>query len=262
MNGISSDLKLSNQSTKLQEFYSQGLERLNEALTSLEIEQLKTKLGVNVFVKASPLLGTDDNASVRSLATTIKGVIGKGWKKHMASGSFPNIDKSQNKGPYIVVITLSATRAVNVIRGLKSKLASGGPGSHGHRGFKRGGRQGRGGRNGRGRGGRGGRGRGKKFRSGPRIAKLFARHQKVAEQEEFLKAGCGLAVGTPNRLLKLCESGILSWNNVKLVCFDTFKDKKKMNMFTIRDTEADVHTLFHKHIYKGILSVNAKVCFF
>jgi superfamily II DNA/RNA helicase len=36
-----------------------------------------------------------------------------------------------------------------------------------------------------------------------RVAKLFAKHIKIAEQKEILKRGCEMAVGTPGRVLKL-----------------------------------------------------------
>ena len=51
-----------------------------------------------------------------------------------------------------------------------------------------------------------------KGEKGGDIAKLFARHFKLEEHVEYLKrTAIGAAVGTPGRLGKLRESGMLSF---------------------------------------------------
>lgn len=49
----------------------------------------------------------------------------------------------------------------------------------------------------------------KEFNSLCRIAKLFAKHFKIEEQEAFLrKEQARIVVGTPNRLEKLIDTGM------------------------------------------------------
>lgn len=43
------------------------------------------------------------------------------------------------------------------------------------------------------------------------VAKLFAKHMKVAEQVEFLKnKKSGIGVGTPARLMELIDNGLFA----------------------------------------------------
>ena len=61
-----------------------------------------------------------------------------------------------------------------------------------------------------------------------RIAKLFAKHFKLAEQQEHLQqhALC-IAAGTPNRLGKLADMEALKLSQVKLIVLDVHQDAKK-----------------------------------
>lgn len=60
-----------------------------------------------------------------------------------------------------------------------------------------------------------------------RIGKLFAKHFKVEEQEKLLKTQtmC-IAAGTPNRCLKLMDSGALSLERLRWVVLDVTVDVK------------------------------------
>ena len=61
-----------------------------------------------------------------------------------------------------------------------------------------------------------------------RIGKLFAKHFKVAEQQDFLAVQpvC-LAVGTPHRLLELAALASLKLDKLKLIVVDVQLDAKQ-----------------------------------
>ena len=61
-----------------------------------------------------------------------------------------------------------------------------------------------------------------------RIAKLFAKHFKVAEQQKLLEgAAVGIASGTPNRLCKLADLGALKTDHLQLLVVDVHLDAKQ-----------------------------------
>jgi len=68
-----------------------------------------------------------------------------------------------------------------------------------------------------------------------KVGKLFSKHMKVKEQVEYLsKSVVKIAVGTPNRLIKLAENESLDMNKLDLLVIDyTFKDSKNRNIFEI-----------------------------
>ncbi|KAL2890986.1 Protein cms1 [Ceratocystis lukuohia] len=70
------------------------------------------------------------------------------------------------------------------------------------------------------------------------IAKLFAKHMKVAEQVEFLgKHQTGLCVGTPSRFLDLIENGALKLEKLERVVVDaSYIDQKKRGVMDMKDT--------------------------
>lgn len=58
--------------------------------------------------------------------------------------------------------------------------------------------------------------------------KLFAKHLKVEEQETMLSSTkAAIAVGTPNRLLKLAERGSLKLGRLRYIILDVQLDSKK-----------------------------------
>ena len=61
-----------------------------------------------------------------------------------------------------------------------------------------------------------------------RIAKLFAKHMKVAEQQQHLQEHpvC-IAAGTPNRLCKLADIEALKLSSLQLIVLDVHQDAKK-----------------------------------
>ena len=61
-----------------------------------------------------------------------------------------------------------------------------------------------------------------------RIAKLFAKHIKVAEQQQYLQQHllC-IAAGTPNRLCKLADTEALQLSQLQLIVLDVQQDAKQ-----------------------------------
>jgi protein CMS1 len=89
-----------------------------------------------------------------------------------------------------------------------------------------------------------------------RVAKLFAKHMNVDDQVNMLESNSyGIAVGTPNRLLKLIQTnnedgeGALSLEFTELIVIDCHEDKKKFTVCTMNDTAPDMMKL----IQEGVL---------
>lgn len=60
-----------------------------------------------------------------------------------------------------------------------------------------------------------------------KVAKLFAKHFKVEEQQKELSSRpVNIATGTPNRMAKLAETGHLKLNRLKLLLIDCALDAK------------------------------------
>ena len=61
-----------------------------------------------------------------------------------------------------------------------------------------------------------------------RIAKLFAKHLKVPEQQKHLQEHMvGIGCGTPNRLLKLADMDALKLDRLRLLVLDVQLDAKQ-----------------------------------
>ncbi|PVU92071.1 hypothetical protein BB559_003849 [Furculomyces boomerangus] len=82
------------------------------------------------------------------------------------------------------------------------------------------------------------------------VGKLFSKHMKAGEQEEYLKTTqIDVAVGTPNRLLKLIENKALVIDNrLKLVVLDCFVDNKKRTVLDMNETMADLSNLWKNYL--------------
>jgi len=84
-----------------------------------------------------------------------------------------------------------------------------------------------------------------------KVAKLFAKHFKVQEQIDILgHTHFPIAVGTPNRMLKLIELGALSTSAAKLFLLDMAHDQKGFNILTMKDVKADLYTLLGSLVTK------------
>ena len=81
------------------------------------------------------------------------------------------------------------------------------------------------------------------------LGKLFARHMKVPEQKEFLDThAVGVAVGTPNRLLKLCQDGILKLDKLKVLVVDLQEDSKTFTVLTMPEVSRDFFKFFREFV--------------
>ncbi|KAJ7285629.1 U3-containing 90S pre-ribosomal complex subunit-domain containing protein [Mycena rebaudengoi] len=78
---------------------------------------------------------------------------------------------------------------------------------------------------------------------GGEVAKLFAKHFKLAEHVTYLKrTKVGSAVGTPGRIGKLlCETDALTVSALSHIILDvSYRDSKKRNIFDIPETRDEV----------------------
>lgn len=95
------------------------------------------------------------------------------------------------------------------------------------------------------------------------IGRLFAKHMKVPEQEAALRAEpIGAAAGTPNRLVKLAESGALKLDRLRLVVLDVSLDAKKMTILDHSETRADLCTLLKQHLLPLLAAGQARLALF
>ncbi|KAJ2008150.1 hypothetical protein GGI04_000196 [Coemansia thaxteri] len=73
------------------------------------------------------------------------------------------------------------------------------------------------------------------------VLKLFSRHIKISEQQKTLKStAVDIAVGTPNRILKLLTEGSLKVNRLRLVVVDCWQDDKMRVVVDMDDTRQDL----------------------
>jgi len=100
-----------------------------------------------------------------------------------------------------------------------------------------------------------------KLKSNTRVVKLFGRHIKVSQQIESLKKEVRMAVGTPGRVLKLCQQGGLQTTQLKYLFIDTGRDAKKFSMLTTGQLKKDFFLLYHKYVHANVLQGNTKLCF-
>ncbi|KAJ1924470.1 cms1 ribosomal small subunit, partial [Tieghemiomyces parasiticus] len=80
------------------------------------------------------------------------------------------------------------------------------------------------------------------------VAKLFARHMKIEEQRKLLKKfHTDVAVGTPNRILKLMEDpASLTLGRTELIILDCFRDGKDRMVVDMPDCSQDLFILFRQ----------------
>lgn len=84
------------------------------------------------------------------------------------------------------------------------------------------------------------------------VGKLFAKHMKLEEQVKYLQGpGSKLdaAIGTPNRILKLAETGALAkflQNPEGIILFDLDRDVKNYHVLTMPAVSSDTFLLLRK----------------
>jgi len=82
-----------------------------------------------------------------------------------------------------------------------------------------------------------------------RAAKLFAKHMNVNQQRDLLsQQAYGLAVGTPHRLLALCNDDSLNLKNTQLVVLDSETNPKGFTVCTLPDTAGDCMELLRQGV--------------
>ncbi|KAJ2485330.1 hypothetical protein IWW37_005972, partial [Coemansia sp. RSA 2050] len=77
------------------------------------------------------------------------------------------------------------------------------------------------------------------------VLKLFSRHIKISAQQKTLKTtAVDIAVGTPNRILKLLTEGALKVNRLRLVVIDCWQDDKMRVVIDMDDTRKDLFAIW------------------
>jgi len=97
-----------------------------------------------------------------------------------------------------------------------------------------------------------------------KVGKLFSKHMKVKEQVEFLsKSVVKIAVGTPNRLIKLAENESLNMNKLDLLVIDyTYKDSKNRNIFEIPEIRKDLLAFIKQYCINRIKEKTQKIALY
>ena len=73
-----------------------------------------------------------------------------------------------------------------------------------------------------------------------KISKLFAKHMKIEEQEEFIQKNIvEIAVGTPNRILKFMQDQPSMFAHLDLIIMDSFIDVKNRSTFDMPECRKD-----------------------
>ncbi|ORX59228.1 hypothetical protein BCR36DRAFT_343073 [Piromyces finnis] len=97
-----------------------------------------------------------------------------------------------------------------------------------------------------------------------KVGKLFSKHMKVKEQVEFLsKSVVKIAVGTPNRLIKLAENDSLNMNKLDLLVIDyNYKDSKNRNIFEIPEIRKDLLIFIKQYCIDRIKDQSQKIALY
>lgn len=109
----------------------------------------------------------------------------------------------------------------------------------------------------------------KKFQSHGKaeIAKLFARHFKLAEHITYVKkTPINIAVGTPGRIRALveAENGVLRLEKLRYLIIDAnYTDTKRRTIFDIPETVRDLfEILVHEKIRERIAEDKLRIVFY
>ena len=83
------------------------------------------------------------------------------------------------------------------------------------------------------------------------MGKMFSKHLDIREQARVLQQGkFPVVVGTPNRLLKLCQQGDLLMDSVELVLLDLSKDKKGFHLLELHVIKNDCLKLLVDFVFR------------
>lgn len=95
-----------------------------------------------------------------------------------------------------------------------------------------------------------------------RPVKLFAKHLKVEEQAELLKARVNIACGTPSRIKKLIDMEALSLSRLKLVVIDMQRDAKSFTLFTLPQVSNEFWDLYKGYLDQKVRGGDTRICFY
>ncbi|KAK8807110.1 hypothetical protein WA158_003869 [Blastocystis sp. Blastoise] len=93
------------------------------------------------------------------------------------------------------------------------------------------------------------------------IPKLFGKHISKDEQEKSLSKKVALAVGTPGRVLQLCDKNVLSMEDIKVLIIDMKPNNKTMNILSLPETRKDFISFYMKHVHKRVIDEKTKIMF-
>ncbi|KAI1919201.1 Protein cms1 [Ophidiomyces ophidiicola] len=183
----------------LADYFAQKAKRRNKDLTAIELDE--------IYVPEYAFLDTSSWQSPRTLTSLPSFLKKYSFKKEISLSKAP----AENGTPHILVVTIAGLRAADLTRyshrsnciNLADRLRALRP-----------------------------------FQNNEfTVAKLFAKHIKLAQAQEFVKkTRIGIGVGTPARLNDLAESGALSLDSLKYVVIDgSYIDQKKRGIFDMTD---------------------------
>jgi len=89
------------------------------------------------------------------------------------------------------------------------------------------------------------------FKGNCKTVKLFAKHMKMSEQEQFLESHVvHFGIGTPSRILKLLQNGSLKTLRLKYVILDwTWRDQKLRRMIDIPEVRGELINILKDYIF-------------
>lgn len=103
------------------------------------------------------------------------------------------------------------------------------------------------------------------------IPKLFGKHIKIEDQKKALSKLTPVAIGVPNRVLRLVEEGILDLSNVSLIVIDmkeylidmimSYRNEKTMNVMSLKETRDAMVKLYMNYLHNAVIHNTAKVSF-
>ena len=92
---------------------------------------------------------------------------------------------------------------------------------------------------------------------------MFAKHMKVQEQVQWLKAHVVRSiVGTPNRLLQLVERNALRLDSCRCLILDCWLNDKQQNLLGVKEVWQDTAKFIVDHCMTRITSGQMKLALF
>lgn len=87
-----------------------------------------------------------------------------------------------------------------------------------------------------------------------KVAKLFAKHMKVQEQQKYLrKTNCQLGIGTPARIALLIKSGALHLEHMICIVLDwNWRDAKLKRMVDVPEIRKELVSLLKDHLLEVV----------